>query len=406
MDELFSSAEARQHRPAPSLLPKCERCGLYKGGCRTPKMPPDGGGRRKILLVSERPGRAEDEDGRPLVGKMGQMVESRLSRFGVDMRADCWLTNAIICYPTGEPPDDAVLHCRPNLFRTIERYKPEVIVLLGGDAIKSLMGQLWKEKVGEERRWVGWQIPSIQLNSWICPTYQPARLFYKDDPVIAGDFDAHLGAAAELSGRPYPDGPPDYNAAVETIVDPDAAAQRLANYTSGKIAFDFETDRLKPDHPDARIVCCSVCWNGQETIAYPWHGAAITATAALLANPDVGKIGWNLKFESRYVQAKLGIDVRGWAWDGMLAAHALDPRGDKDREFDGITGLKFQSFVRLGVPDYNYHIDPFLKSDGGGNAPNQIDRVNLPLVLKYCGLDSLFEYKIGHIQAAEMGIGL
>lgn len=78
------------------------------------------------------------------------------------------------------------------------------------------------------------------------------------------------------------------------------------------------------------------------------------------------------------------------------AAHVLDPRG-------GVTGLKFQSFVRLGTPDYSHHIRPFLESDGGGNSVNRIREIEIGTLLKYNAMDSLLEYHVGESQRKELG---
>lgn len=399
---LFSTAEARSVRPLPTLLPACEHCGLYKG-CRSPKMKPDGEGRRGILLVSEYPGAEEDRQGRPLVGGMGRYLAGLLSRFDVDMRRDCWLTNAQICYtehPIKHP--SVVEDCRPNLLNTIQKLDPDVIVLLGGSAIRSLLTHVWGQEAGSVERWNGALIPAHKPNAWICPTYNPAHLMRQDqvDPVKSGLLIQQLRMALSQRGKPWPEGPPDYAKQVEILVDPEQAADRLARYTSGLIAFDYETTSLKPEGPHSEIVCASVCWNGTETIAFPWHGPVRDAMKTLLTNRDVGKIGFNAKFEDRWTRCHLGIDVLGWSWCGMLGAHAIRP-------VKGTTGLAFQAFARLGQPYYSHHLDPLLDSDKkGGYAPNRAREIKLTLLLKYCGLDSLLEYKVAIAQAWELGIDL
>jgi uracil-DNA glycosylase family 4 len=398
----FSRAELRLVRAPRPTTARCGHCGL-KDNCQTPKMRPDGRGRRRVLMVSEFPGATEDAAGKPLVGRAGQKLESVVGGLGFDLRRDCWLHNAVICHPTGQkrPPESAVDDCRPNLLNTINELDPDVIVLLGGDAIRGLLEDLWRGNLGGAGRWTGWTIPCQQTNRWICPTHSPAYLLHEDHPVLERHFRDHLAAAFALDGRPWPDGPPDYPAAVEPILDADVAARRLGRYKRGVVAFDFENNPLKPDHERAEIVSCAVCWNNRETIAFPWHGAVKDAMRDLLTNPDVGKIASNLKHEQRWCLRKLGFRVRNWVFDTMLAAHALDPRG-------GISALKFQAFVRFGVPDWSHHISPFLDAGRGrgGNAPNRIKEIGLPLTLRYNGLDALHEFAVAEVQAAELGIPL
>lgn len=408
-DPFFSESEVRTVRDPAPTRPRCDACGLFRH-CRSPKMALDGRGERGILICSEQPGADEDREGRPFVGGTGRFIADKLRNFGVDLRRDCWLTNALICKPTGQPPKHSIADCRPNLLRAIRETSPSVILLLGTDAVRSLIGHLWKESVGSIERWVGWQIPSIELNSWVCPTYQPAQLFHTKDPVQSMWLESHFEQAVRLAGtRPWPDGVPDYESQVEIITNVDDAAARIRKYTSGMVAFDYENNTLKPDAKHCKIVCCSVCWNGTETIAFPWYGGVRDAMRELLGNPDVGKIASNMDHEDRWTRAKLGIEVRGWAWDTMLAAHTLDPRGGKEREDGrrdqaGITGLKFQSFVRLGVGDYSHHIEPFLSGETKSTySVNRIGEIKQRHLLKYCGLDSLLEYKLAQLQMRELG---
>jgi len=79
----------------------------------------------------------------------------------------------------------------------------------------------------------------------------------------------------------------------------------------------------------------------------------------------------------------------------MLAAHCLDNR-------PGICSLKFQSLVKMGVPIYNRHLEPYLESHGDGHY-NRIQEISHKDLLTYGGLDSLLEYKLMRIQRKEMG---
>ena len=122
----------------------------------------------------------------------------------------------------------------------------------------------------------------------------------------------------------------------------------------------------------------------------------IQATKELLVS-DIPKIGFNKKFENRWIKTKLGVDVRNWVWDGMLSAHHLDNRR-------GITSAKFQAFVRLGMPLWNEHIEPLLKSTDDSGL-NRIREIPMRDLLIYNGIDALVEYKIAEIQRKEMKNG-
>ncbi len=375
-----------------SYVPRCGACGLRRG-CLNPVMPVHGKGKRGILVVAEAPGRQEDEEGIPLVGKSGQLLRKTLKRLGVDLDRDCWKTNACICRPSDNktPTNNQIDSCRPNLLKVIEDLQPQTIILLGGSAVESLVGHLWREKPGAIGRWVGWLIPSQAINAWVCPTYHPAYLVRSEDPVLDSCFEAHLESAVEKTDRPYPEGVSDYLDQIQLILEPERAARMIRGLMEreGPIAFDYETNMLKPDHPDAEIVSCAICWRGKKTMAFPWHGAAVIAMGELLSS-SVRKIGANIKFEERWTQMVFGHGVRNWVHDTMLMSHVLSHR-------PGITSVKFQAFVLLGHPDYAAAVSPYLRSDGS-NSLNRIRELDLTTLLKYNALDAILEYKIAEAQ--------
>ena len=382
-----------------STVPKCGACGLYKQ-CKTPKMEPAGKGRKSILIVGEAPGRMEDEKGVPFCGSDGKLLEKTLRKFGVDMRRDCHLTNAIICHPPkGElsKQKKEVDHCRPNLVRTIEEVQPESVILLGGGAVKSLIGQYWKAEVGQMARWHGWNIPCRELNAWLSPTFHPLQVLRTADrePLHGVLFEKHIKHALELTGRPW-EKVPNVQQRVERIYDPNQAADILRKMREhvAPICFDYETNMIKPDPDDALVVSCAVSWKGKKTIAYPWLGPAIQATQELL-EADHPKVGANIKFEQRWTMKALGVRVRNWLWDSMNGAHVLDYRPD-------ITSVKFQSFVLLGAESYDDVVKPLLKAKKGSTVNQILEEIDLPRLLLYNGIDAQVEYDMAKIQMRQI----
>jgi uracil-DNA glycosylase family 4 len=401
-DFFFSSSQLRTavRRPL-SLIPKCGACGLLEL-CKSPKMKPTGRGKRKILIVGEAPGAEEDSIGRHFVGRDGQHLRKVAIRLGVNIDRDCILTNSIVCRPPGNESPDAnrILYCRPNLVNTLDEYKPEVIIPLGPAAVRSVIGHLWKDDdVGGISKWAGFKIPVRKNNTWVCPTFHPSHLLRVNDPVMDHEFERHLSEAFALEGRPWEGNPVSLVSSIEIMHKAGEAAVVLKEFkeAGGCVAFDFETTTLKPDSKKADIVCCSVCWKGKRTVSYPWQGPAVRATLDLLWDKTIPKIGYNLKFEESWVLAKYGKGVRNWVWDGMQAAHTIDNR-------PGITGLKFQAFVRLGVDAYDDSVKAYFDTDREGNKENRVREVPLTTLLQYCGMDSLLEYKIGMQQMEELNM--
>lgn len=406
--EFFSRSEAMRYRPPVSLIPACERCGLFRRGCATPKMQPTGLGQKKILIVSDYPGPEEDREGKQFVGRSGQYLRGILYDCGLDPNRDCVFTNATICFsPDIREHKTAIQDCLPNLLKTIRIHQPEVILLLGLEAVSSLVSHLWKESVGDSiAKWVGWKIPCRSQNVWICPSWNPAYIIRDRDSGKANralelHFKRHLKEAIALSGRPWPDGKiPDYSKMVEVILDPVEAARRLAKYTQGNISWDIETTCIKAQSPHAEIVCCSVCYEGKETIAFPWCKTTRDAMQPILENPEIGKIGANQAFETTWLAEKEGIHIRGWVWDDCLDGHLCDARA-------GTTGVGFQAWCLLGVESYWHHISPFLESkESGGNAPNRIREIDPYDLCRYCGQDSLIEWDLAMKQMEVLGLCL
>ncbi len=387
----FAPSETLDKSPTPSS-PRCGACGLHKT-CESPKMELSGEGRRKILIVGEAPGADEDEEGIPFIGRAGkQLANSLWDAAGIKPHRDCWITNALRCRlpENRDPTPDELRACQPNLIKAIEQLKPEIIMPLGKFGIMAVIGLVWKEAVGSANRWLGWQIPCQEWNAWICPTWHPAYIMRKLEEKGATNllFERHLAAVGELGGRPW-EVVPDYASQVKIEMNHREAAIWLDDIKeTDVIAFDYETNMLKPDSKRARIYSCAVCVNGERTLAYPWFGYAAMATGALLRS-QVRKIGANIKFEERWTKRVFGHGVRNWVWDCNLGAHIIDHR-------TGITSVKFQGFVLLGQALWNDRVEQFFQ--GPSNEPNNIGKIDLTTLLRYNGMDAVVEYHVAKKQ--------
>lgn len=409
MKGFFSSSQIQATSVRETTLPQCGKCGLLNK-CNSPKMEVMGEGRKEILVISEAPGSDEDNKGVSLVGNSGQELTKHFQQVGINIRKDCWFTNSIICKPpSNRPPSPKeLMYCRPNLRNTIKKLNPRIIITLGGSAIKQLISGYWKEgNIGGAERWAGWKIPHQKTNTWICPTWHPSFLLKSSrgefsrtgNPVLNNQFSKHLLEAVSLQGRPWKK-VPDYKSQVEVILEPVRAAKIIRKMikNGGVAAFDYEGTSLKPEWEGSEIVSCSIAWGKssiKRCIAYPWQGEAIRATQEFLKSP-IHKIASNLKFEDRWTRAEFGHGAKNWFWDTMLASHVIDNR-------KGINGLKFQAFVRLGCPDYDAHIKPYLKSKKLSKL-NRIREIRIQDLLVYNGLDSLLEWEVAFQQTAELGV--
>ncbi len=92
-----------------------------------------------LMFVGEAPGRVEDEQGLPFVGRAGQLLDQLLGEVGLS-RKDVFITNVLCCRPPGnrDPQPDEIAACKPFLYRKVELIEPKVVCTLGNFATKLL----------------------------------------------------------------------------------------------------------------------------------------------------------------------------------------------------------------------------------------------------------------------------
>jgi len=168
-DEILARRTETQRRPAPAqatpatipdaqavetaqeMAAKCESLDALKtamanfGGCnlkRTAKslVFADGNPEAKIMFIGEAPGRDEDIQGLPFVGRAGQLLDKILAAIDLT-RETAYISNVIPWRPPGNrtPTPQETEICRPFIERHIELVSPEIIVMLGGSSAKTLM---------------------------------------------------------------------------------------------------------------------------------------------------------------------------------------------------------------------------------------------------------------------------
>jgi DNA polymerase len=98
-----------------------------------------GAERASLMIVGEAPGREEDLEGKPFVGRAGQLLDKMLAAAGMS-EADVHITNIVYWRPPGNrtPTPQEALACRPFLERQIALVGPKVVLALGGAAAKQL----------------------------------------------------------------------------------------------------------------------------------------------------------------------------------------------------------------------------------------------------------------------------
>lgn len=373
----------------------CEVCSLHKN-CITPRMKPTGHGKKEILFIAEAPGASEDEKGIQLIGRAGQVLRKTLDKFDFNLDLDGWKTNAIICRPpkNRKPTNKEINACRKNLMRTIRRYAPQKIVLLGKTALQAFLGHR-TTKLDKIEKWIGATIPDQETMAWVFPTYHPSYILRdRDNKGLRRKFESTLATAI--------DWPVDF---FETSIDVEIFKteieatiflQSLLVYPE-IIAIDYETTGVKPQADGHEIVCMSISTKTR-TVAFPIFDDKefLISLKKVLRCEAVKKIGQNIKYEHIWSKIILKTPIKGWYWDTMLAQHIIN-------NTTGTTGLKYQGYVRFGVLGYDNEVAPYLTSKAkGGNTKNRIKECDPDKLMTYCGYDTRIDYMLYEEQIKEM----
>lgn len=146
---------------------RCSRCGLSAD--RTNSVLGEGPLDAALMFVGEGPGADEDIQGRPFVGKAGQLLDKILSAADIS-REEVYITNIVKCRPPGNraPSIEEIVVCQKFLEAQIAIVNPGIIVCLGNTPSKAILGST--EGITKLRgRWFKWR--GIDVMPMFHPSY-------------------------------------------------------------------------------------------------------------------------------------------------------------------------------------------------------------------------------------------
>jgi uracil-DNA glycosylase family 4 len=122
------------------MVSECTRCVLHETRNRT--VFGDGDPSARIVFIGEAPGRDEDLQGLPFVGRAGKLLDRMIEAIGFS-RSNVYIANILTCRPPGnrDPREDEVAACGDYLARQIELIDPVIICALGRVAGQNLLGK-------------------------------------------------------------------------------------------------------------------------------------------------------------------------------------------------------------------------------------------------------------------------
>lgn len=146
----------------------CTKCKL--AGTRTQVVYGVGNPNADLMFIGEAPGRDEDLQGEPFVGRAGQLLTDIIKAMKLT-RDDVYIANVVKCRPpeNRNPEPEELEACRPFIRRQIELIKPRVIVTLGKFALQSLLEKSYSITAARGQ-WLDYQGIKVM------PTFHPAYL--------------------------------------------------------------------------------------------------------------------------------------------------------------------------------------------------------------------------------------
>src|SRR5450432_1450499 len=134
----------------------------------------DGNPQARVMFVGEAPGRDEDIEGLPFVGRSGKLLDRMMAAIGLT-RANAYIANIVPWRPPGNrtPTPQESATCLPFTLRQIELVDPDVLVCLGGPSAQTLLGS--RDGILKTRgRWFPFQTGSREIRA--TATLHPAYL--------------------------------------------------------------------------------------------------------------------------------------------------------------------------------------------------------------------------------------
>jgi DNA polymerase len=160
------------------------------------------------MIVGEAPGTQEDREGKPFVGRSGQLLDQILAAAGFDPEKDVFITNAVFRLPPGDdgkplrkPTNEEIEFYKPYLLEIIRLVDPQIILLSGNVATQSLLGQTGITRLRGE--WFDWHgrptmpifHPAYLLRNPTREANGPKALTWKDFKEVRRKYDELVGGA-------------------------------------------------------------------------------------------------------------------------------------------------------------------------------------------------------------------
>jgi len=373
---------------------KCTLCPLHKYSEKAvkPQIVPGS----KILLVGESAGEREIIEGKPFVGRAGQLLRKMLKLADIDPESIS-ITNIVLCRPPNNninhpAAKEAVKKCPEyHLLPLIDELKPKVIITVGGVPYKYFFN---RKGITKERG-----IPRIWNGYTVVPTLHPSYLLrgnrYLESTVIE-DFKL----AKSIIGNKYK------KKFVCHVITTEKEWKKLREkiYEHKKVAIDTECSGLEIFGKDKLIgigfaldrntayYMPFISYNMEElfgTININWSDAVIKELKEILTDETIKKAFHNAAFDIQVLELTFGIKVKGLVIDTMVIYHLLHETESKKLE-DIVNKYYFDLF------GYKKESNKYMKSN------KDVSDMPLELIAERCGKDCIATYRLSEDLTKEL----
>lgn len=130
-----------------------------------------------IMIIGEAPGKQEDEQGIPFVGRSGQLLTKILNSVGIDREKDVYIANTVKCRPPDNrtPTLPEISACQDFLIRQIQLIQPRILLLLGTPALKTIL-KLTDPISSVRGNWYTAEVAYMPDLLYIMPLFHPSYL--------------------------------------------------------------------------------------------------------------------------------------------------------------------------------------------------------------------------------------
>lgn len=364
----------------------------------------------RIALIGEAPGATEDSTGIPFSGGSGHVLDKMLSRAGL-RRDECWISN--VCHVRPDKNDFAwflkpanqvhLLQGILQLKKDLTAIQPNVVVALGSQPLRILTGKQGIDK------WRGSILPCTLVPGLkVIGTYHPAYILRVYDYKAVAEFDLSRVAKEQLySGIDYPQRaiytPTGVHHRPGTDWQFTSAAVDIWPIVNSMLAAEWlavDIECWQDGSGGWKLSCVGFSDRPGRALVIPYDTEQHKHAIRLLCTSGIPKVLQNGTFDSTVLR-QAGIHLTNFAWDTMLAHHALfaECAGGQD-ELSNQAGKRRQSAIAKGLAFQAslYTREPFYKDDG----KLWRETSDVQVFYRYNGLDACVTREIRDVQYTEL----